>query len=150
MSCSSLLQCIASDTMDLLSAARRVRSRAAGADVLALLLLIRVARYLAGVINFLYQVNPSQIDCYTDAGWAGNVTTRLSTTAGALMHGDHWLERWSVTQKVIVGRRFGAARGLLMKHIVKKAGETARTLALRCDWVACDGCGRDKKWMRRS
>ena len=111
MSCSSLLQSIASDTMDLLCAARGVRSRAAGADVLALLLLIRVARYLAGVINYLYQVNPSQIDCYTDAGWAGDVTTRLSTTAGALMHGDQWL----------IGRRFGAARGLLMKHICQKS-----------------------------
>ena len=142
---SSLSHCIALNTMDLLFAARGVRSRAAGADVLALLLLVRVARYLAGVINYLYQVNPSQTDCYTDAGWAGDVTRRLSTTAGALVHGDHWLERWSVTQKVIIGRSFGAARGLLMKHICHKAGETARTLVLHCDWVARDGCGRDKK-----
>ena len=88
-SCPSLSQCTALDTMDLLFVARGVRSRAAGSDVLALLLMIRVARYLAGVVNYLYQVDPSQIDCYTDAGWAGDVTTRLSTTAGALMHGDH-------------------------------------------------------------
>ena len=32
-----------------------------------------------------------------------------------------------------------------MKHSCHKAGETARTLVLHCDWVACDGCGRDKK-----
>ena len=33
------------------------------------------------------QDNPSQIDCYTDADWAGDVATRLSTTAGLLIHG---------------------------------------------------------------
>ena len=125
--------------MDLLFAARGVRSRAAGTDVLALLLLIRVAGYLAGVMNYLYQVNPSQIDCYTDAGCAGDVTTRLSTPAGALLHDDHWLERWFVAQKVIIGRRWEAARGLLTKHCCHKGGETAS------DWVACDGCGLDKK-----
>ena len=74
------------------------------ADVLALLLLKRVARYLVGhreiTISYPYQSSPSQIDCYADAHWAGDVTTRLSTTAGALMHGAHWLEGWSVTQKV--------------------------------------------------
>ena len=70
----------------------------------ALLLLKRVARYLVGhreiTISYPYQSHPSQIDCYTDADRAGDVTTRLSTTTGALMHGAHWLEGWSVTQKV--------------------------------------------------
>ena len=104
---SNLIQCIALDTMDLLFAARGVRSRVAG---LALLLVIRVVGYLAGVINCLHHVILSQIDCYTGAGCAGNVTTRLSTTAGALLHDEHWLERWSVTQKVVIGRILGAAR----------------------------------------
>ena len=72
--------------------------------MLALLLLKRVARYMAGhrmiVINCPYQENPSQINRYKDADWAGDVTTRMSKTAGALIYGDHWLEGWSVTQKV--------------------------------------------------
>ena len=51
-------------------------------------------------ISYPYESNPSQIDYYTDADWAGEVTTRLSTTAGALMHGAHCLEGWFVTQKV--------------------------------------------------
>ena len=72
-------------------ATKEVRSRTAQADVLALLLLKRVARYLVGhrqvAITHPSQDNPSQIGCYTDADWAGDVTTRLSTTAGALMHG---------------------------------------------------------------
>ena len=66
---------------------------------------------MAGVINYLYQVNPSQIDCYTDGGCAGDVTTRLSTTAGALLHEDHWLERWSVMEKVIIRRRLEQQEG---------------------------------------
>ena len=32
-----------------------------------------------------------------------------------------------------------------MKHSCHKAAETARTLLLHCDWVACSGCGRDKE-----
>ena len=61
--------------------------------VFATMLLTRVARYLVGHrvigINHQYRDNPSQFDCYTVADWAGDVTTRLSTTtAGALMHGD--------------------------------------------------------------
>ena len=69
-------------------AAKEVRSRTAKADVLAQLLLKRVARYLVGhrevAMNYPYHDNPSQTDCYTDADWAGDVTTRLST------------DRWSV------------------------------------------------------
>ena len=67
-------------------ATKEVRSRTAKADVLALLLLKRVVRYLVGhreiTTSYPYRSNPSQIDCYTDAA-------RLSTTAGALMHGAH-------------------------------------------------------------
>ena len=135
MSGSGLLQYIALDRMDVVFATKEVRSRTAKADVLALLLLKRVARYLVGhreiTISYPYQGNPSQIDCYTDADWAGDVTTRLSTTAGALMHGVHWIEGWSVTQKVralssgeseFYAQGSGAARGLLMKHICHEAG----------------------------
>ena len=110
---SGLLQCIALDRMDVVFATKEVRSRTAKADVLALLLLSRVARYLVGhrdiTTSYPYQSNPSQIDCCPDADWASDVETRLSTTAGALMHDAHWLEGWSVTQKVkgLVLRRVG-------------------------------------------
>ena len=115
--------------------------------MLALLLLKRVARYLVGhrevAIHYPYQDNQSQIDCYTDADWAGDVATRLSTTAGALMHGAHWLEGWSVTQKVRVlssgesefyAQGSGAARGLLMKHICHEAGEATKSLLRAVAW----------------
>ena len=96
MSGSGLLQYTALDRMQVVFATKEVRARTAKADVLALLLLKRVARYLVGhreiTTSYPYQSNPSQIDCYTDADWAGDVTTLVSTTAGALMHGAHWLE----------------------------------------------------------
>ena len=60
----------------------------------------RVARCLVGHrvigINHQYRNNPPQFDCCTVAEWAGDVTKRLSTTtARALMHGDHWMEERS-------------------------------------------------------
>ena len=92
MSGSGLLQYTALGRMDVVFATKEVSSRMAKADVLALMMLKRVARYLVAhrevVMNYPYQ------------DWAGDVATRLSTTAGTLMHGAHWLEGWSVTQKV--------------------------------------------------
>ena len=64
------------------------------------------------------------------------------------MHGAHWLEGWSVTQKVralssgeleFYAQGSGAARGLLMKHICHEAGEATKTLVLHCDSVASRG-----------
>ena len=122
------------------------------ADVLAVLLFKRVARHFVGhrevAMNYPYPANPSQIDCYIDADWAGDVATRLSTTAGTLMHGAHCLEGWSVTPKVralssgvseFYARGSGAARGLLMKHICHEAEEPTKTLVLHCDSVASRG-----------
>ena len=96
------------------------------------MLLKRVARYLIGHrvigINHQYRDNPSQLDCYTVAEWAGDVTKRLSTTtAGALMHGDHWLEERSLMRQVRTvpsgesefhGLGTGTATRLLIKYIL--------------------------------
>ena len=117
-----VLQYIALDRMDV---------------VFATMLLKRMARYLIGhreiEINHLYRDNLSQFDCHTDADWAGNVTTRLSTkTAGVLMHGDHLAGGRSLMRKVRTvssgesefhGQGFGAAKGLLMKHMCHETGE---------------------------
>ena len=67
---SGLLQYIALDRMDVMFATKGVRSRTAKADVLALLLLKRVARHFVGhrefAMNCPYQDNPSQIDWQHD------------------------------------------------------------------------------------
>ena len=64
------------------------------------------------------------------------------------MHGAHWLEEWSVIQKVralssseseFYAQGSGAARGLLMRHICHEAGEPTQTLVLHCDSVASRG-----------
>ena len=142
MSASGLLQYIA---LDVVFATKEARSRTAKADMLALLLL---KRHREVATTYPYQENRSQINCCTDADWAGDVTTRLSTTTGALMHGAHWQERWSATQKVralssgesdVYAQGSGAARGLLMKHVCHEAGETTKTLVLHCDSVASRG-----------
>ena len=105
--------------------------------VFGTMLLKRVARYLIGHrvigINHQYQDNPSHLDCYTVAEWSGDVTKRLSTTtAGALMHGDHWLEERSLMRIVRAvatgesefhGLGTGAVTRLLMRYICR--GERA-------------------------
>ena len=71
MSCSGLLQHIATGRMDVVFATKEVGSRTAKANVLPLLILKWVTKYLVGhheiVMNYPYQNGPSQIDCYTDA-----------------------------------------------------------------------------------
>ena len=97
MSESGLLQYTALDRMDVVFATKEVRSRTANADVLALLSLKRVARYLVGhykiALSYPYQDNPSQIE-----------TTRLSTTAGALMHGARGTVSNTESQGLVVRR----------------------------------------------
>ena len=64
------------------------------------------------------------------------------------MHGAHWLEGWSVTQKVralsssaseTYSQGSGAARGLLIKHMCHETGESKNTLMLHCGSVASRG-----------
>ena len=72
---------------------------------------------------------------------AGDMTTRLSTTitAGALMHGDHWLEERSLMRKVRAvssgeskfhGLGTGAVRRLLMRYICREEREREQTKIL--------------------
>ena len=122
---------------------------------------------LKPAMNCPFQDNPSQNNCNTDANLAGNEATRLSTTAGTLMHGVHWLEVWSVTQKCfatvkILLAKLRAARGLLMKQICTETGKQKHTLMFHRDFVANrehkswelgnadtmrrSGCGYGKPW----
>ena len=75
----------------------------------------------------------------------GDVTTILSTTAGASTHGGHWLVIWSVMSEVRAlssrvsechGKESGAARESLMNYICRKEKEQTKTLAVHCDAVA--------------
>ena len=88
----------------------------------------------------------------------GDVTTILSTTAGASMHGGHWLVMWSVMREVtdlssceteFHGKKSGAG-------LCRKDREQTKTLAVQCDAVASrmvqrlrarKHCNVDVKWL---
>ena len=64
----------------------------------------RVARYLKdaarAVQKFRWQQMPTRLTTYVDSDWAGDRSTRKSTSGGALYLGDHLLKSWSTTQQV--------------------------------------------------
>ena len=85
---------------------------------------------------------PTSVPC---VGYLGDVTTILSTTVGALMHGGHWLVMRSMMQEVrdvssckseFHGKESGAVRESLMNYICRKDREQTKTLAVHCDAVA--------------
>ena len=74
----------------------------------------------------------------------GDVTTILSTTAGALMHGGHWLVMCSVMREVrdstscvseCHGEKSGAVKESLRNYNWRKDREQSETVAIRCDAV---------------
>ena len=67
--------------------------------------LTRVAKYLIYrprmVLDYLWQEEVSELSTYSDANWAGCVTTRKSTSGGVVMAGTHLIKTWSKTQSNI-------------------------------------------------
>ena len=67
--------------------------------------LTRLGKYLLGrprmTINFWYQQWTTSLGTCVDADWAGEESTRKSTSGGAVQLGDHLLRSWSSTQSVI-------------------------------------------------
>ena len=68
-------------------------------------LLNRLARYLKDkqriVSNFAHQWQPTRVDVFIDADFAGCSETRKSTNVGAMMHGGHLLKTWISNQSVV-------------------------------------------------
>ena len=44
---------------------------------------------------------PDSLQAFTDSDWAGDKTTRKSTSGGVIMFGDHMLKSWSTTQQIV-------------------------------------------------
>ena len=65
----------------------------------------RLGRYLAGRprlrVLFEWQSPARDITAYSDADWAGDKTTRKSTSGGCLMVGNHLIKGWAKTQALI-------------------------------------------------
>ena len=138
--------------------------------VFGTMLLKRVARYLIGHrvigINHQYRDNPLQFDCCMVAEWAGDAAQPLSTTTvGALMHGDHWMEERSVMWKVRAassgeaefhGLGTGEVTRLLTKHMCREDREQTMILVAHFDSMAShmeqqlgasDSCNDKVKWL---
>ena len=83
LSAAGLLKDSALDRPDVGYATKEIRQRVAKPDVLAMLMLKRVGRYLLAhaevAYYYAYQEEPKAITCYTDADWAGEPVKRLST-----------------------------------------------------------------------
>ena len=65
----------------------------------------RVARYLVGsprvTQNFKWQHAPATVVTYTNSDFAGDKTSRRSTSGGAMMLGEHLIKSWSNAQSVV-------------------------------------------------
>ena len=93
--------------------------------------LTRLAKYLKGrprmVQRFDYQPMVNTVNVFTDADWAGENSSRKSTSGGAMQLGDHVLKSWASTQSVIAlssgESEFyvivkGASQGMGMKSLL--------------------------------
>ena len=67
--------------------------------------LIKIGKYLRGkpryVVEFRYQSDVHCINGFGDSDFAGEVSTRKSTSGGMTCIGDHVVKSWSSTQSVI-------------------------------------------------
>ena len=48
-----------------------------------------------------YQAYGGQLNIFVDSDWAGEVTTRRSTSGGLIIHGSHIVNHWSKLQATI-------------------------------------------------
>ena len=65
----------------------------------------RAVRYLIShprrVARYEWQAPASAITCFTDSDWAGDKTSRQSTSGGAILVGTHFMKAWCKTQQAI-------------------------------------------------
>jgi len=97
-------------------------------------ILKRVARYLIGapraVQTFKWQGAPTLITTYTDSDWAGDRSTRKSTSGGVMCVGYHMIKSWSSTQQNIA-LSSGEAE---LYAMVKGAAQTKGLMAMMNDF----------------
>ena len=96
---------IAPDREDIQDAARRLSPKMQQASSPDMVSLVRLARYLAGTRQYRHMISKggddSRLFCFADAGFAGDKTTRQSTTCGIFTCVGSCLVSFSRTQKVL-------------------------------------------------
>jgi hypothetical protein len=95
---------LAMDRPDLSQATKELCRRMSAPKAADLQALGRVARYLVGAARVVYEY-PWQhgpvLRAFSDSDFAGCVASRLSTSGGAALLGQHLLKHWASTQKKI-------------------------------------------------
>ena len=124
--------------------------------------LLRVVKYLRRfprlITLYEWQEPVAEVVVYSDSDWGGCVSSRRSTSGGAVVHGKHLIQHWSKTQQLIAlssaEAELNAAvksgqEGLGVAHLSQELGE-ACFVRIRGDSSANDGvikrqgCGRIK------
>ena len=103
-------------------------------------LLKRTARYLvvcpSSVQTFRWQVPPSMVTTFTDSGWAGDLSSRKSTSGGVVCLGHHVIKSWSSTQQ-LVALSSGEAE---LYALIKSASQTKGIISMLVDYgLTLDG-----------
>ncbi len=102
--------------------------------------LTRVSRYLAGAPQFMqkfeWQTLHAEVRAYTDSDWAGDRTTRKSTSGGVVMSGSHMLKSWSSTQQLIALSSSEAE----LYALLKGATQAKRVMSMLKDYGFLNGC----------
>ena len=128
------LNYLALDRMDIQFAVKEVAKHMARPVALDWVKLKRLARYLAGkpryVQRYEWQHFPSHLDAFADSDWAGDKTTRKSTSGGLLTMGGHLIKSWSSSQPTIA-LSSGEAE---LYAIVKAASQAAGLVSMLCDF----------------
>ena len=87
----------------------------------------RVLRYLVGcprtVYKYPWQHEVKSIVTYTDSDWAGDASTRRSTSGGVLFLGAHLVSHWSRTQQTIALSSGEAELNASLKGACESLGE---------------------------
>ena len=128
------LNYLALDRLDLQFTAKIVSRHMAAPVEHDWLAVKRVARYLVGKPRFtqvmIWQDQPSQLLAYSDSDWAGDKTSRKSTSGGVVMSGAHVVKSWSSTQQVIA-LSSGEAE---LYALIKTAAQTKGIMASYMDF----------------
>ena len=102
---SARLNYLSLDRPDLQFAAKQASRYMATPRVSDWALLKRTARYLVGcprsVQTFRWQVPPSMVTTFTDSDWAGDRSSRKSTSGGVVCLGHHMIKSLSSTQQLV-------------------------------------------------
>ena len=68
-------------------------------------MLKRLGRYLIGksrtILEYKWQGREAEVEAFSDSDWGGCRRSGKSTSAGAIMIGEHFLKSWSRTQSSV-------------------------------------------------